>query len=150
MSLPLALGLELKDVAPQNPYLHATEADIAAWKRRLPPASGPRIGLVWTGNPGHDNDHNRSLPLATLAPLLATMAQFVSLQKVYREEDYALLEQTPQILRFETELKDFADTAALIACCDLVISVDTSVAHLAGALGKPLWLMLPRFATGAG
>ena len=145
MSLPLALGLELKDVAPQIPYLRASDADVERWKGRLPPASGLRIGLAWTGNPGHDNDQNRSIALATLSPLLAANAQFVSLQKAYREEDLARLEQTPQILRVEAELGDFADTAALIACCDLVISVDTSVAHLAGALGKPLWLMLPRF-----
>jgi tetratricopeptide (TPR) repeat protein len=145
MSLPLALGVELGDVTPTMPYLHARSDLVEGWRRRLPPADGPRIGIAWTGNPGHDNDRNRSMSLDTLAPLLKGRAQFVSLQKDYRDADLARLERLPQILRVEAELKDFADTAALIACCDLVIAVDTSVAHLAGALNKPLWLMLPRF-----
>jgi tetratricopeptide (TPR) repeat protein len=145
MSLPLALGRDVAGLAPTTPYLHAEAAAVTEWISRLPEANGPRIGLAWTGNPQHDNDHNRSASLSALAPLLAERAQFISLQKDYRAEDAALLDANPEILRFETQLKDFADTAALIDCCDLVITVDTAVAHLAGALGKPLWLMLPRF-----
>ena len=145
MSLPLALDIELQDMASRMPYLHPRADLVDRWRTKLPAAEGLRIGLAWTGNPGHDNDRNRSMPLQALAPLLAGRAQFVSLQKDYREADRALLAQLPQILRVEEDLKDFADTAALIESCDLVISVDTSVAHLAGALNKPLWLMLPRF-----
>ena len=145
MSLPLALNLGLEELASRSPYLHASPVSVEAWRRKLPPAMGPRVGLVWSGNPGHDNDHNRSMSLETLLPLLGLKAQFISLQKVYRPEDLQRLEAIPQILRYDQELGDFADTAALVACCDLVIAVDTAVAHLAGALGKPLWLMLPRF-----
>ena len=145
MSLPLALGLALKDVAPKIPYLQPPKALVDRWENILPPADGPRVGLAWTGNPGHDNDHNRSIALPALGPLLEAKAQFVSLQKDYREADKAMLAALPQILRVEGRLGDFADTAALIAACDLVIAVDTAVAHLAGALGKPVWLMLPRF-----
>ncbi len=145
MSLPLALDLGLEDLTPVMPYLHASPVLVAGWRRRLPAASGLRIGLAWSGNPGHDNDHNRSMTLQMLAPLFGLGAQFVSLQKDYRPEDQAWLDGAPDILRFERDLGDFADTAALIACCDLVIAVDTAVGHLAGALGKPLWLMLPRF-----
>jgi tetratricopeptide (TPR) repeat protein len=145
MSLPLALDLGLEDLAPRSPYLHASSVLVERWRRTLPPADGPRVGLAWSGNPGHDNDHNRSMTLDALRPLLRQGAQFVSLQKDYRTEDRAGLERAPEILRYDRELGDFADTAALIACCDLVIAVDTAVAHLAGALNKPVWLMLPRF-----
>jgi tetratricopeptide (TPR) repeat protein len=145
MSLPLALDLGLEDLAPRSPYLHASPVLVEQWRRTLPPADGPRVGLAWSGNPGHDNDHNRSMTLEALSPLLRHQAQFVSLQKAYRPQDRALLDALPQVLSYEGDLGDFADTAALIACCDLVIAVDTAVAHLAGALGKPIWLMLPRF-----
>jgi tetratricopeptide (TPR) repeat protein len=145
MSLPLALDLGSENLAARSPYLHASPVLVERWRGKLPPSGGPRVGLVWSGNPGHDNDHNRSMTLETLRPLLRRDVQFVSLQKDYRAEDLALLETLPEILRYDRELGDFADTAALIACCDLVIAVDTAVAHLAGALGKPVWLMLPRF-----
>jgi tetratricopeptide (TPR) repeat protein len=145
MSLPLALDLGLEDLAPHSPYLHASPVLVERWRQRLPPADGPRIGLAWSGNPGHDNDHNRSMTLEHLDPLLRCKAQFVSLQKDYRADDLERLRRSPDILRYDDELGDFADTAALVACCDLVIAVDTAVAHLAGALNKPLWLMLPRF-----
>jgi ADP-heptose:LPS heptosyltransferase len=96
---------------------------------------------------GHGNDRNRSLPAKALTSLIgvarAAGAQTISLQKDVRADDLAWLEQTPELLRVEQHLDDFADTAALVSICDLVISVDTSVAHLAGALGRPLWLLLP-------
>ena len=145
MSLPLALGLGLQDLTTRTPYLHPAPFLVEGWRRRLPAETRPKVGLAWTGNPGHDNDHNRSMPLDALRPLLDADVQFISLQKAYRPADEALLSNLPQIIRLENDLGDFADTAALIACCDLVISVDTAVAHLAGALGAPLWLMLPRF-----
>ena len=145
MSLPLALDLGLEDVAPRSPYLHASRVLIQRWREKLPAADGLRVGLAWSGNPDHDNDQNRSMALETLRPLFQLNGQFISLQKDYRTDDRALLERSPEILRYDRELGDFADTAALIACCDLVIAVDTAIAHLAGALNKPIWLMTPHF-----
>ncbi len=101
-----------------------------------------RIGLVWSGNPSHLNDHNRSIPLALLKPLLDLDATFVSLQKQLRQEDRALLAEAG-VLDVAADLTDFGETAALISCLDLVITVDTSVAHLAGALGCATWILLP-------
>ena len=98
---------------------------------------------MWSGSREHKNDHNRSIPLKTLLPLLDLDAEFVSLQVDYREADLALLQQDGRILNLKDEIKSFADTAAIMDQLDLVISVDTSVAHLAGAMGRPLWLLLP-------
>jgi ADP-heptose:LPS heptosyltransferase len=103
----------------------------------------PRVGLVWSGKPTHKNDRNRSIPLTLLAPLLQTPGvTFVSLQKEYRDADRAPLAAAP-LVRLDHALADFADTAAAIAALDLVIAVDTAVAHLAGSLDKALWLLLP-------
>jgi hypothetical protein len=131
----------------QPPYLVADQSRVDVWTARLPLAAGPRIGLVWAGSTAHGADRNRSLPAEALAPLMAAArtvgAQMVSLQKEVRADDLAWLARTPELVRVEDQLMDFAETAALISICDLVISVDTSVAHLAGALGRPLWLLLP-------
>lgn len=144
MSLPLAFGTTLASIPTSVPYLHAPAGRINAWRRRLSDARRPRVGLVWSGRPDHKNDHNRSVALLRLVPLLSVGgAAFVSLQREYREADLPLLEKLP-ILRLDTSLSDFADTAAAISELDLVISVDTAVAHLAGAMGKPLWLLLPQ------
>ncbi len=106
----------------------------------------PRVGLVWSGNPQHTNDHNRSIPFPLLARLFDLDCDFISLQKEYREADRAALDAGGAVQRMDAQLHDFRDTAALCEHMDLVISVDTSVAHLAGALGKPLWVMLPQVA----
>ena len=104
----------------------------------------PRIGLAWSGLPAHNNDHNRSIRLATfLSPFADSNATYVSLQREVRADDAPVLQGRGDILHFGEELKSYADTAALIANLDLVISVDTSVAHLAGALAKPVWVLLP-------
>jgi hypothetical protein len=103
------------------------------------------VGLVWSGNPQHANDHNRSVPFARLRPLFGIDCQFVSLQKEHSAEDGAALAEAG-VLRMDAHLNDFSDTAALCELMDVVISVDTSVAHLAGALGRPLWLLLPQVA----
>ncbi len=142
MSLPLALRT-LPDTVPWlGPYL-APPADIeAAWAQRLGPARRPRIGLAWSGNPRHLNDRNRSLPLEALEPLLATGAEVVSLQKAYRDGDRDRLAALG-VMDWSDELHDMAETAGLLAQMDMVATVDTSIAHLAGALGKPTLILLP-------
>lgn len=141
MSLPLLLGRRFDDPGP-SAYLQASFEATRAWKRRLGDRERRRIGLAWSGSARHVNDRNRSLPLAALQPLLQADADFVSLQADYRPEDAALL-AAGRVRDVSRDLKDFAETAALIAALDLVICVDTAVAHLAGALGKPVWILLP-------
>ncbi len=145
LSLPLAFGTTLTTIPAPAQYLRVPTERIEKWRARLTGAAAPRIGLVWSGKPTHMNDHNRSIALARLAPLLAVPGcQFVSLQREYREADLATLDNFPALLRLEHELADFADTAAAVAQLDLVIAVDSAVAHLAGAMGKPVWILLPR------
>lgn len=143
MSLPLALGTGLASIPADIPYLSADRSETAAWRTRLGATNTPRVGLAWSGRPTHRNDMNRSIRLAELAPLFTGGAEFFSLQKEIREEDRRYLASTPALRHYGERLRDYADTAALIACLDLVITVDTSVAHLAGALGKPVWILLP-------
>ena len=146
-TLPFALGTRLETIPSSASYLPPLpQARVEAWERRLSERGGTsgkrRIGLVWAGNPLHTNDHNRSIPLRVLLPLLKADATFVSLQKEPRPEDKALLHESA-IVDLTSEITDFTDTAALVSCLDLVISVDTSVAHLAAALGRPTWILLP-------
>jgi tetratricopeptide (TPR) repeat protein len=143
LSLPLALGAGSATIVSQTPYLRPSPQAVMDWNERLGPRHRPRIGLAWSGRPSHDNDHNRSMRLSSFLPLLAGFdATYVSLLQDVREDDTPVLQRS-DILHFGEELKTYADTAALIANLDLVISVDTSVAHLTGALAKPLWLLLP-------
>lgn len=142
LSLPLAFQTRPETIpAWQGGYLNSPAAEVAHWAQRLP-AGRRRIGLVWSGNSLHSNDANRSLPLEKLLPLTQTDDVWISLQKDIKERDDAALKGAG-LADLRNEISDFADTAALISALDLVISVDTSVAHLAGALGKPVWLMLP-------
>jgi len=143
MSLPAAFGTTLETIPAAVPYLSAGEATRKTWQARLGAASAPRVGLVWSGDQRHVNDHRRSVELKTLLPLLDVEAQFISLQKEVRPRDRAILRERGDILDLGSELGTYEDTAAVIEQLDLVISVDTSVAHLAGALGKPVWIMLP-------
>ncbi|MCE1180851.1 MAG: tetratricopeptide repeat protein [Rhodocyclales bacterium] len=142
LSLPLAMQTKLENIPSQTPYLFSDPQKRATWSASLGPQLRPRIGLVWSGNPTHKNDHNRSLTLAQLMPWLPAGCDYISLQRDVRDADLATL-ATAGIRHFGEELKDFSDTAALCDLMDLVISVDTSVAHLAGALGKPTWVLLP-------
>jgi tetratricopeptide (TPR) repeat protein len=142
-SLPLAFGTRLKTIPADMPYLPAPDpARIHAWEARLGPHDRLRVGLVWSGNREHWNDHNRSVPLGILSELFDLDADFVSLQKDPGADDRALLARS-EVIDLTGELTDFTETAALMSCLDLVISVDTSVAHLAGALGRPVWTLLP-------
>jgi tetratricopeptide (TPR) repeat protein len=143
-SLPLAFETRLDTIPPAPSYLPpVAEARVQAWEARLGSHDKLRVGLVWSGSLGHNNDHNRSTTLRMMSRLLDVDASFVSLQKEPRPDDKALLAQT-DIVDLTAHLTDFAETAALISCLDLVITVDTSVSHLAGALGCPTWILLPR------
>ena len=143
MSLPLAFATTLQNIPSEDRYLVADDRLRRQWSARLPPPTRPRIGLVWAGSKSHKNDRNRSMGLSALARLFDTGAHWISLQKEVRDGDAAALQQYPHVFRCGDDLKDFSDTAAAIDLLDLVITVDTSVAHLAGAMGKPVWIMLP-------
>ncbi len=144
MSLPLHLGLGLESIPANLPYLHAEPGRVAQWQARLPTAR-PRVGLVWKGGEAHGNDACRSLPsLALLAPLWSVSGvAFVSLQKGAGEDEGREPPSGQPLTHLGSDLEDFADTAAIVAQLDLIICVDTAVAHLAGALGKPCWVLLP-------
>lgn len=143
-TLPLAFGTRLDTIPLAQGYVPAPPAGcVKAWDDRLGPRDRFRVGLAWAGNPDHKNDHNRSMALRMLAPLLDCGVQFVSLQKGVRDQDRAFLAERRDIADLTQHLTDFNETAALMSCLDLVISVDTSVAHLAGALEVPVWTMLP-------
>ncbi|MBA4329718.1 MAG: glycosyltransferase [Polaromonas sp.] len=144
LSLPLAFGTRLDSIpSAGSAYLSAPADRLAHWQARLGEKTRPRVGLVWSGNAAHTNDQNRSFPLAGLVDRLPPGVDFISLQKEIRPADQETLAQHPQILRLDEEIRDFSDTAALCALVDVVLSVDTSVAHLAGALGRPVWIALP-------
>ncbi len=138
MSLPHRFATRIETIPAPAQYLAAEAGRAERFAERLP--GGMRIGLAWAGNPRHSNDRRRSMPGAALAPLLeAGGVSFVSLQVGRRAKEAAGL---PGLIDFSHEIRDFADTAALIATLDLVIAVDTSVAHCAAALGKETWIML--------
>jgi hypothetical protein len=150
MSAPYHLGTRLETVPAQLPYLHADPTLCAEWARRLPTATNTlRVGLTWKGNPQFENDSDRSLPhLETLAPLWDVPAKrFFSLQKGAGEEEIAACSAQQPLSALGVGMQDFADAAAIVAELDLVITVDTAMAHLAGALGKPCWLLLPWYMT---
>jgi len=142
LSLPLAFNTRLDSIPADTAYLFSNPDKVAHWQAILGETKLPRIGLVWAGNSAHKNDHNRSLALAELLPLLTLDCQFISLQQALRDTDAALLAQQPRLQHYGAQLRDFTDTAALIELMDVVISVDTSVAHLAAAMGKPTWILL--------
>ncbi len=143
LSLPLAFNTRLSTIPAAVPYLRADPEKIAEWQGRLGPRTGPRVGLVWSGSSGHQNDRQRSIALAEFLTLLPDGVQPVSLQKDVREADLPVLQSRPDLIHFGEALADFSDTAALCELVDAVVCVDTSVAHLAGALGRPVWLLLP-------
>ena len=145
LSLPYVFKTTVDTIPSVVPYLSADKQKVSEWDSRLGVKTHKRIGLVWSGSAGHKNDHNRSIPLEVFDDLLKLPVEWHSLQKEYRTEDKNFLDSHPEVKQHQDKLGDFTDTAALIECMDLVISVDTSVAHLAGALGKTTWILLPFF-----
>ena len=146
-SLPRVLGTTLDTIPAPIPYLRADEARAAHWRARLDgllPRGYRRIGLVWAGRPEHQNDRNRSLSLATLAPLgTRDDLALVALQKGPASAQLGAWYGRAPLVNLAAEIADFEDTAAILDALDLLVTVDTSVAHLAGALGKPVWILLP-------
>ncbi|HTK36754.1 MAG TPA: tetratricopeptide repeat-containing glycosyltransferase family protein [Caulobacteraceae bacterium] len=143
MSLPHAFGTTLETIPTRASYLAAPPERSAAWAGVVADSPRPKVGLAWFGKPTHHNDRNRSIRLEPLLEALPSGLELFSLQDRARPEDEAALAAYPRIRRFEDRLTDFADTAALASQMDLVVSVDTSTAHLAAALGRPTWVLLP-------
>ena len=144
LSLPLAFGTERDSVPAEVPYIVAPALHAAKWRARLGEPTSPRVGFAWAGSPTNRNDRNRSIALAALAALVSVPGiELVSIQKDLGETERELLCAFAQVTHVGDELEDFADTAAVMSLMDLVVSVDTSVAHLAGAMARPLWLLLP-------
>lgn len=142
MSLPLAFKTTLDSIPGARGYLRSSTDRLAIWRQRLGPRQRPRVGLVWSGNPGYQFDARRSLELKQLLAYLPDNCEYISLQKDVRERDMQALAQS-RIRHFDTEHEDFSDSAAICDLVDLVVSSDTSGAHLAGALGRPAWVLLP-------
>ena len=143
LSLPLAFKSRLDSIPRAPSYLRSDAAKAAHWAGRLAGKTRPLIGLAWRGSSTHRRDRRRSIGLAELLQALPRQLQYVSLHQEIRAEDRAALQASAHLLHYGEQLTDFADTAALCAQVDLVISVDTSVAHLGGALGKTTWVLLP-------
>jgi hypothetical protein len=149
LSLPLHCATTADTIPlPPMPYVHALPSRVAQWGDCLP-ATGLKVGLVWKGSVGHKNDSNRSLPeLASLAPLWSVPdVTFISLQKGQGEDEASNPPAGQGIVALGAQMQDFADSAAIVSQLDLVICVDTAIAHVAGALGKPCWVLLPAMGT---
>ena len=144
MSLPLAFNTELHTIPNQIPYLFTPKDKIAYWGKKLGSKIKKRIGLMWSGNPQYENDHNRSIYLEKLTEFFDLPFEFHSLQIDYNKFDLKLLKKYKNLICHQKdELLGFDNTAGLIESMDLIISVDTAIAHLSGALNKPVWLLLP-------
>ena len=144
LDLPDIFGTTLETIPAEIPYIGVDPQRKRYWQAKLAADNRVKVGLVWAGNPNHNNDRNRSCPLELFAPLMQVSdITFYSLQKGADGEQVNKLPPGMSLIDYTDELHDFADTAAFIEQLDLVISVDTSVAHLAGAMGKPVWTLLP-------
>ncbi len=143
LSLPRVFGTGLSTIPADIPYLRADRDLVRAWRERLAGRGGLKVGVTWRGNPLHPRDRARSMTPAVFAGLLDVPGlAIVNLQKDARPEEIAALGPPGAVLDAGSDLGDFADTAALVANLDLVVAVDTSVCHLAGALGMPTWILL--------
>jgi len=143
MSLPLAFKTRLDNIPSFPNYLSCDQAKKKVWENKLGPKNKPRIGIVWSGSSIHKNDQNRSISLAIFKSIISDEAVFYSLQNEYRANDVKLIHDHPEIINSSDQLQDFSDTASLCDLMDLIITVDTSVAHLSGALGKTTWVLVP-------
>jgi tetratricopeptide (TPR) repeat protein len=143
MSLPYAMKTEPATIPAEVPYIHAPADRVSQWRARLPETTASRVGIVWCGNPAFREDRRRSLKLVQIEPILAAAdVFFVSLNPGIGDREQAAIAGRSNVLHLGNELRDFADTAAVVAQLDLVITSDTSVAHLVGAMGRPVWIML--------
>lgn len=145
MSLPVIFKTDINTIPSSQKYIniHSYIDKLEKWQRILNIKSRPRIGLAWSGNPNHKNDQNRSISLEYLINFLPNSFEYISLQNEILAKDAATLKESKMILDVSTYLTDFSETAALIDSLDLVVTVDTSLAHLSGAMGKKTWLLLP-------
>jgi len=146
LSLPRAFGTDVASIPAAVPYLETDRANCERWANRFNTTGGRlKVGLAWAGRPTHDRDRHRSIPLDALAVLgRVAGVRYVGLQKDVPPSDGQASPLGTDFVNLGPELRDFADTAAVIANMDLIVCVDTAVAHLAGAMGKPVWVMLPR------
>ncbi|MDR3435503.1 glycosyltransferase family 9 protein [Telmatospirillum sp.] len=143
MSLPMAMGLKMTDLPGRIPYLSLDQARVRHWRKRLADLPGPRVALVWAGRPNHFNDANRSVRLPDLAGLGMPDVTFLAVQQGPKAVEAASPPAGMRLVDLSGEIRDFDDTAAILSVIDLLISVDSSPVHLAGALGRPAWVMLP-------
>jgi tetratricopeptide (TPR) repeat protein len=143
MTLPDILGLQVEHLPVSTHYLTADTDRVAFWKEKLAPIPGPRVALVWAGRSDHLNDHNRSISLNHLSPLAIPGIQFLALQKGPASSQTSHPPEGMALHSLSDQINSFEDTAAILTLVDLLISVDSSPAHLAGALGCPTWVMLP-------
>ncbi|HMD86993.1 MAG TPA: tetratricopeptide repeat protein [Terriglobia bacterium] len=142
LSLPLAFGTGLNTIPARVPYVYPDPARVEAWQQRLA-GNTRRIGLAWGGNPSHHRDRLRSIPLDQFVPLMNVAGTtFYSLQFGPGSEQVKRLPPDVRLIDLGEELRDFAETAAIVSHLDLVITIDSSLAHLAGAMGKPVWILL--------
>jgi len=143
LSLPLAFKTDLSSIPAKIPYLEAPLEKIGLWRNRFAARAGLKIGIVCSGSTQHHNDHNRSIPLTAFKPLAeAAGGPLYLIQKEVRPDDEITLANSPELISLASEINNFSDTAAIIANLDLVIAVDTSIVHLVGAMGKPIWTLL--------
>jgi hypothetical protein len=145
IDLPHMFGTTLDSIPADIPYLHADPEKVEMWRREFRNVAALKVGIVWAGNPTHKSDRFRSLAAGAVLPHLAMQGvRLYSLQKEPRPTDAPVLARLgSDVIDLAPRLGDFADTAAAAAALDLVISVDTSVAHLTGAMGRPVWVLLP-------
>ncbi len=141
MSLPFRFGTRLDTIPPQRLQVDARRLEM--WRARIGTSQRLRVGVCWSGSTTHGDDHNRSMTFAQFAQALPAGASYFSVQRDVRASDAAALAARSDVMHFGDALEDFADTAAIVELMDVVVSVDTAVAHVAGALGKKLWLLLP-------
>ncbi|WP_286798864.1 tetratricopeptide repeat protein [Pandoraea sp. 64-18] len=143
MSLPMAMGLTLADLPGDVSYLSADPERVAHWREKLADLPRPWVAVVWAGRPEHVNDGNRSMSLAQLGPLGASGATFLSIQKGPAASQASTPPDGMSMVSLSDGIRDFEDTAAILHLADLLVSVDSSPVHLAGAMGRPVWVLLP-------